>query len=395
MLRGWSDCQLLNGHRWGISLVLLILLSIGGYRCLSCLGASDEHVAEAAVAIEMMTDPPREHIFPDTTPTLLTIKASVDGKPLDSGELAVHVSAPPRSMLLSTPFPAVEGTTLLELASNLKDGKYTVEYLFPVQGVYAFDFDIVPAPNGQIVTPTMLHQSMRVHADPASIRRAWLFRAVLFSLGGIAGAWYARISRAPKTLSSNASITVAALVCGGLVVITSPFTFADHGPREVVFPKGAQVIQGDDGWALEVRPTPMQAVSGELLDLNVTLTHEGEVFSGAMDVAMHLYNLQDDQTVLRTSVLAPSGSTSQRVQLVESALHTCSITVRPVSEASGKPATHTSLTAVIGIDVVATPTPIPIKLRVMGLFLGVVGAGMVGGFLLSSGVRKLPGRVER
>jgi hypothetical protein len=391
MLRGLSGCQVVNRHRRDMALVVVILLAIGCPRGLSWLNASEELVAEAAVAIEMVTDPPREHILSDTT-TLLTFRASMDGTPLDSGHLAVHVSAPPRPILLPTPFPAVEGTTLLQLASDLIDGQFTVEYRFPIQGVYTVDFDIRPAPHGQIVPPTLLRQSVRVHADPASIRRAWLFRAVLFCLGGIAGAWYARTSRAPKTLPSGAAIAAAALVCGGLVVITNPFASADHGPREVVFPKGAQVIQGDDGWTLDVRPIPEQAAVGELWELAVTLTHKGQVISTGMDVAIHLYNLKDDQTVLRTNIVVPHGSTSQRLQLVENVPHTVTVTARPVIAQSGTPVT---LTAVIGIDVVAAPTPISVKLRVMGLLLGVVGAGVVGGFLLSSGVRKLPGRVER
>jgi hypothetical protein len=392
MLSGLSGCHMVNRHRRGMALVVVILIAIGCPRGLSWLGATDKVVAEAAVAIEMVTDPPREHILSDATPTRLTFMASVDGKPLDSGHLTVHVSAPPRPMLLPTSFPAVEGTSLLQLASDLMDGKFMVEYRFPMEGLYAFDFDLVPAPHGQIEPPTLLHQSVRVPVDPASSRRAWLFRGVLFCLGGIAGAGYARLSRAPKPLPSSAAIAVAALVCGGLVVITSPFASADHGPRQVAFPKGAQVIQGDDGWTLDVRPTPEQAVVGELLALGVTLVHKGQVISGAMEVAIHLYNLRDDQTVLRTNIVAPHGSTSQRLQLVENVSHTVTVTARPVIAESGAPVT---LTAVIGIDVVAAPTPIAVKLRVMGLLLGVVGTGMVGGFLLSSRVRKLPGRVER
>jgi hypothetical protein len=111
-----------------------------------------------------------------------------------------------------------------------------------------------------------------------------------------------------------------------------------------------------------------------------------------MDVAIHLYNLKDDQTALRTNVLVPHGRTSQRFQLVESAPHTCTITARPASGTSGAPI---SLTAVIGIDGVAAPLPISVRLRVIGLVLGIVGAGAIGGFWLANGVRKWPGRNER
>jgi hypothetical protein len=392
MLRGLSGCRPLNRPIRSVPLAVIILLALGCPRWLPWLGSADEHAAEAAVAVEMATDPPPEQIFPDTRPVQLTFKASVDGKPLDSGRLAVQVSAPPRPVLLSTPFPAVEGTILFRLASELRDGTFAADYRFPIRGVYTFDFGLAPGPDAQALRPTTIRHSLDVPADPATVRRGWMFRIVLFSLGGVTGVWYARTTRARKTPPSIAVTATGALMLGSLVVVTSTVTFADHGPRELVFPKGTQVIQGDDGWALEVRPTPEQAAVGELLDLTVMLRREGQVFSGVMDVAMHVYNLKDDQTVLRTKVVALHGSTSQRFQLVESVPHTCTITVHPVGGASDKPV---MLTAVVGIDVVAAPTPITVKLRVMGLILGVVGAGVAGGFLLTSGVHKLPGRVER
>jgi hypothetical protein len=392
MLRGLSGCRAPNRISRSVPLVVLVLLAVGCPRWLPWLGAAAEHAAEAAVTVEMVTDPPPEQILPDTGLVQLTFKASVDGKPLDSGQLTVQVSAPPRPVLLSTPFPAVEGTTLFHLASELSDGTFAVEYLFPIRGVYTFVFGLTPGPGAQALQPTTVRHSLDVPADPATVRRGWLFSVVLFSLGGVAGVCYVRTTRARKTPPSITVAAAGALMLGGLIVVTSTVTFADHGPRELMFPKGTQVVQGDDGWALEVRPTPEQAVVGELLDLTVTLMHEGQVFSGAMDVVMHVYNLKDDQTVLRTTVVAPQGSTSQRVQLVESAPHTCTITAHPVGGASDNPV---MLTAVIGIDVVAASTPIAVKLRVMGLFVGVVGAGVAGGFLLANGVRKLPGRVER
>jgi hypothetical protein len=389
MLTGLSSSRPLRHHSQHILLVGIILLAIGGDPLLAHLSRAGEGAAEAAVSIQMVTDPPREQTLPDSRPAQLTFKASVDGQPLGSGRLAVDVTAPETSMLLPTLLPAVEGTTLLQLASELTGGKFAVEYLFPIPGVYTFDFDIAPAPDGQAVESTKIRHSLHVQADPASVRRAWLFRVALFALGGIAGAWYVCAAHRQRTPPSRAVIAPGMLVLGGLVFVTGSYTFADHGPRQLVFPKGAQVIQGDDGWALEVRPTPEQAMVGDLLDMGVTLTHQGQVFADAMEVGLHLYNLRDDQTVLRTSILAPKGSTSQRFQVVESVPHTCTVTARPVSGVSEGPVT---LTAVVGIDGVAAPMPFTVRLRLMSLMLGMVGAGAAGGFFLASGVRKLSGR---
>jgi hypothetical protein len=121
----------------------------------------------------------------------------------------------------------------------------------------------------------------------------------------------------------------------------------------------------------------------------VRLTHDGQVFSGPIAVSINLYNFQDDQTVLRTSLLAPNGLTSPRVQLMTSALHTCSMTVRPLSGESGTTETLPSLTSVIDIEAVARLLPFSVKLHVIGLILGMVGSGVVRGFMLASGVRKV------
>jgi hypothetical protein len=393
MLRGLSGTRPLRHHSQGMLLVVItILLAMGGNRSLPPLGRAGEGAAEAAVSIEMVTDPPREQTLPDSRPAQLTFKASVDGHPLDSGRLLVDVTAPATPMLLPSLLPAVEGTTLLQLSSELTDGKFAVEYLFPIPGVYSFDFDIAPSPEGTTIESTQIRHSLHVQADPASVRRAWLFRGALFALGGIVGAWYVCAAHRQRTPPSRTVIGPGVIVLGGLVFITAHYTFADHGPRELVFPKGAQMIQGDDGWALEVRPTPEQAVVGELLDMGVTLTHHGQVFAAATEVAVHLYNLKDDQTVLRTSILAPNGSTSQRFQVVEGVPHTCTVTAHPASRVSEAPAT---LTAVVGIDAVAGPIPFSVRLRVMGLVLGMVGVGVAGGLILASGVRKLAGRGER
>src|ERR687891_372159 len=165
MLRGLSGFRSPRHHSQGIFLVVIILLAMGGDRLLPRLSLAGEGAAEAAVSIEMVTDPPREQTLPDSRPAQLTFKASVDGHPLDSGRLLVDVTAPATAMLLPSLLPAVEGTTLLQLASELTDGKFAVEYLFPIPGVYSFDFDIAPSPDGTAIESTQIRHSLHVPAD--------------------------------------------------------------------------------------------------------------------------------------------------------------------------------------------------------------------------------------
>ena len=119
MLSGLTDFRPLWHHSQGMLLVVIILLAMGGDRVLPRQSLAGTGAAEAAVSIEMVTDPPREQTLPDFRPAQLTFKAAVEGQPLDSGRLAVDVTAPATSMLLPTALPAVEGTTLLSAACSV------------------------------------------------------------------------------------------------------------------------------------------------------------------------------------------------------------------------------------------------------------------------------------
>ena len=362
---------------------------MAGVRWLPLLSSVRADPAKAAVTIEVSPDDLDEQPLLDVRPAQLTFKALVDGEPLRGGHLAVTITAPPMPLLFPTRFPTVEGTTLLQLTSLLQGGTFEMDYLFPMPGDYLVDVDVTPDAHGPAISPATIRQRVPVQAHAASTRRVWLFRIGLGSLGGLAGVGYASITHRRQTMRSKVLTTCRVCVLGGLLGFTGALALAHHGTGKFVFPKGTQVIDGDDGWALEVRPTPVQAVIGELVTLQVRLTHEGQVFSGPIAVALNLYNLQDDHTVLRTSLLAPHGSASLRVQLVASALHTCSMTVRPLSVESDTPEALPSLTSVIGIEAVARPLPLSVRLHVIGLMLGLVGSGIVGGFMLTSGVRKV------
>lgn len=266
--------------RDGICLVGILVLAIAGVPWLPLLSFVRADTAEAAVTIEMITDHPQEQPLLDARPTQLTFKALVDGEPLRGGHLAVKITAPPMPMLFPTRFPTVEGTTLLQLTSALEGGTFEVEYLFPIHDDYIVDVDVTPDAHGQAMQPAKILHRLPVQANSASTRRAWLFRIGLCSLGGVVGAGYAHFTDRRKTMRSKALTTCSVCMLGGLLWFTAALAFAHHGTGKFVFPKWPQVIDGDDGWALEVRPTPIQAVIGEMLELQGRLTHDRQVFSG-------------------------------------------------------------------------------------------------------------------
>jgi len=126
------------------------------------LGVAIGQGEEAAVTVEIASTPPLEHIRPNTDLARVTLTALLHGKPLGQGHVQVQLTAPPRTQVLATGFPRVEGTPLLALDSEFRDGTFTLQYLFPIRGTYTVDLDLAPVPGGPVFPPTSLRQTIRI-----------------------------------------------------------------------------------------------------------------------------------------------------------------------------------------------------------------------------------------
>jgi hypothetical protein len=151
---------------------------------------------------------------------------------------------------------------------------------------------------------------------------------------------------------------------------------------------GSQILQGADGWELEVRPHPEVATVGQLVELAIRLRKDGAVFPSLTDVALEVANLEDARTVLRSAVRAPAGQTTQRLQLFDGAPHAVTVRVQPVGERYSQAA---ALTTVLHLDVQALHPPLGVKIRLMALLLGVLVGGIALGFFFPTRHKELAG----
>ena len=91
----------------------IYLVSTACFVCVWLLGVTLGQAEEAAMTVEVASTPPLEHIRPNTDLARLTLTALLHGKPLGQGHVKVQLTAPPRTKILATGFPRVEGTPLL------------------------------------------------------------------------------------------------------------------------------------------------------------------------------------------------------------------------------------------------------------------------------------------
>jgi hypothetical protein len=340
------------------------------------LAAITGQAADAAVTIAIATTPALARIRPKTDLARVTVTALLHGAPLGQGHITLHLTAPPRTKVISTGLPRVEGTPLLTLGSEFSNGTFTFQYVFPIRGLYTLDLEIAPVPEGPAFPPTRLRQTVRIAEQPVVVRQAWLRIGGLFVLGAVAGVPCTRAAAARKKRRRQAIVGLLGLCYG---VLASGSTVAAHPghPHGVAqAAQGHQVIRGDDGWELEIHTSPEPATVGELVQLDLWLRKDGAVFPGTTKVAVTVTSLEAGQTVVETHVLAREGQTTQRLQLYNGGWHAIAVTVHP---AGGAPHGWVPPTVVLNVDVVALPPPLAVQLKMTAMVLGVLAVGMAVG----------------
>jgi hypothetical protein len=324
--------------------------------------------AEAfAITVSLNSSPPPETIRPDHDMARVTVAVQHDGQPLHQGRIQVKVMAPPHPSLLSTDFPIVEATTLLELVSDLRDGTFSFDYLFPIRGQYTFDVALQPAAGATPFAPTAIQLPWQIHESPSEIRNAWLLVVGLFVLGGVFGVILSRSAQAKSALLLTVVLvsTAVGMRAEGDV----------HGPAHTA--ETQHVVRGEHGWALQVNSTPAYGTVGKEVRFDVRLTKDGEAFAEETGLAMELHHIEDDKPIFKTKILAPKGETSQRLQFFDGAPHRVMITAQPANPArTGEP----PLQAAFDMEVNAIHPPMAVKLRTLALFIGVLTIGMVVGW---------------
>jgi hypothetical protein len=355
-----------------VSSCLAFALYSGMIMAMCCLSlrlliAAPAQAEQSPLSVEMTTMPAAEAIRPDTDLVRITLTIRQHGQPFTNAYLQVEVTAPARSTLLSTDFPVVEGTHLLSLASVIRDGTLTFDYLFPIRGTYTFDLTVAPDPKSAEVSPTTLRKTLHIRENPAEVRNAWLLVSGLFVFGGISGVLLARSAAARQ---QTALAVVLAILLAGVL-----------GPEEVAAAT-IQTLQTLPGWSLEVQPTPERATVGEPVQLAIVLKKDDKIFAAPMQVSIDIHHLEDNTPVLRTQAMAPDGATSLRFQFFDGAPHAVTVTARPVNGTNFAPDVS-PLRAVLDMEVTAVHPPVGVQLRLMAILIGVLVVGMiVGGFLL-------------
>ncbi|MDZ7951590.1 hypothetical protein [Nostoc sp. DedQUE09] len=143
----------------------------------------------------LSTNPPLERIFPfeaeaekPQSPVKLTLQAvDAAGKSLANAKINLQILTPPRNPWLTTDFPIVEGTKLLQINANAPDGKLEVQQMLPIRGNYQLLVKVSP-----LVANTFAAYeqtlNLNIRENPIKYKYFAVIAAILLSLG-LLGGW--------------------------------------------------------------------------------------------------------------------------------------------------------------------------------------------------------------
>jgi hypothetical protein len=319
----------------------------------------------AAITVDLVSTPP--HLRPDTDLAQVTLHVRRHGQPLQSGQIQVKVTAPPRPALFSTDFPMVEGTDLLWLTSELQDGTFTFAYLFPIRGTYTFALTITPVPGGPDFAPTSRRLTLQLRENPAEVRNAWLLGLILFALGGLAGVVMARSAAAREALWPTPTLVFLLSLTAACV------------PGYAATRPESPDVQEAAGWRLEVRPPATHTRVGQLVPFTIVLSKNGQVLPSATRLSLEVRHVEDDKVVFQATTYEPDGESVQRLQFFDGAPHTVTVTAQ-ARDAEG--ALVTPLPVVVPMQVQGVHPPVAVQIRTLALLLGVLILGMMVGFFV-------------
>ncbi|MDG2990662.1 hypothetical protein L3556_06900 [Candidatus Synechococcus calcipolaris G9] len=175
--------------------------------------------------VEFHTTPSLNQITPNGEPVQISLQAKdATGHPLNDAEFNIQLLTPPKTPWLSSDFPIVEGTTLLELTTQAPTGIVTFAQVMPIRGNYRLNVALIPTQPGAW-QPFQQSLELAVPENPVKYRNGGILIAILI-LAGLGGGW---LIGGDQTLESGEVVPqrVQLLLSGVIVVAIATLLYVN------------------------------------------------------------------------------------------------------------------------------------------------------------------------
>jgi hypothetical protein len=369
--------------------------------CLSILYSVIGFAETSQSQVLLTTNPPLAKILPfeagtdrEQSPVKFTLQAvDAGGKLLNNALIKLQISTPPPNPFLTTDFPIVEGTKLLEMEANAPNGKLEFEQMLPIRGNYQIQVNVSPL----VANAFGSYQqtlNLNVRENPVKYKYFAIIAGILLSLG-LLGGWVIggqgemkEGEIAPQSVRLLlTALTVVAIVTLLFINITAEVAEAHSDGHEHKTEKIAPSINQSQGMEIKITGDKMATV-GKLANLAFEVK-DSATGAAIKDVGLRVkaIALEDNLTVFAYEGFPNSeGKLMWREQFFDGAPHKVEV------EAISLPESPRQFSAVkVGQFVEVEGIAPPMYIRLIGLFYftAIVGIGMAIGLLIQH-KRELP-----
>lgn len=150
------------------------------------LSGPGQFAVAAQPQISWEATPALTEVVPSQTPVRLSLVAKDEqGQPLQA-TAQLSLQAPKPTPWLTSDFPWVEGTTLLNLSAPVEKGELSWSQVMPIRGQYTLTAAFTPVQAGAFV-PFQQQLTLSIPENPVKYRNALVLVAILLATGGLGG----------------------------------------------------------------------------------------------------------------------------------------------------------------------------------------------------------------
>ena len=342
----------------------------------------------------LSTNPSLEKILPfeaaterKHSPVSFTLQAvDSSGKLLTNALIKLQISTPGRNPLLTTDFPMVEGTKLLEMEAATPSGKLEFQQMLPIRGNYQIQVNVSPLV-ANAFTSYQQTLNLNVRENPVKYKFFAVIVAILFSIG-LLGGWVIGGQEelkageiAPRSVRLLLSaLTLVAIVTLLFINITAEVAEAHGDEHSSKSEKIAPSISQSQGMEIKIAGDKLATV-GKLANLSVEVK-DSTTGAAIKDVGLRVKTiaLEDNLTVFAYQGFPnQAGKLIWQEQFFDGSPHKVEV------EAISLPESQRQFPAVKIAQLVEVEGIVPpIYIRLIGLFYftAIVGIGMMIGLLI-------------
>lgn len=335
---------------------LLFLLAVMGFW--PSAGRADD-----APKVTVAFDPPLSRVLPGHDPVLMTVRLAKGAwEATEPLPIHVRVLTPAAHPLLSTDFPVVEGTVLLDQTFFTRTGEVRTSLVLPIRGTYVVEASVTPEQGkGEAVT-TRVEAILR--ENPSKVRNALLLLLGVSIVGALFGFVLGREYKLGKLLVQG----VLALAVTASAMDNVSWAHGSQHARNVNSEATATPVLGGGPHIVLASAQPKV---GELTALRISWEGRDGVRT-PRDYHLEIVRLEDGLKVVDAHLAAPAGVALWQSQLFDGTTYEARVTEGADETTASSPKNRATL--VFDVEPVAPPARAVMKS--MALLTGVLAFGM-------------------